>query len=173
MRLAYVTVPGRGAIDDFIASVAEALIADGLRLAGTVRAGRADPSAHRCDMDLRVLPNGPEFRISQPLGTGSRGCRLDGSVIENIAAAVEARLCGADLLLVNKFGKQEAQGRGLCPTIAMAIELGIPTLVGVNETNARDFLMFSGHMARELAPEIGAVRAWQALPSRSNALALA
>lgn len=136
--------------------------ADGLRLAGTVRARPVDPDGHPCDMDLRVLPNGPGFRISQPLGKGAKGCRLDGGVIEAIAAAVEARLSDADLLIVNKFGKQEAQGRGLCPAIAMAMDMGIPTLVGVNQMNAPDLETFSGGIADHLSPDLGTIRAWYA-----------
>lgn len=160
MKLAYVTLPGRGRIDGLIAEVVGAFGGDGLRLAGTVRAKPTDASGHPCDMDLRVLPDGPGFRISQPLGRKAKGCRLDGGVIEAIAAEVEARLTGADMLIVNKFGKLEAQGRGLCPAITMAMEVGIPTLVGVNEMNVPDFNAFSDGAAEVLRPELRAIRAW-------------
>lgn len=160
MKLAYVSIPGRGETDAFIAVVVRTLEAQGLRLAGTSRSGAADANGHPCDMDLRVLPDGPVFRISQPLGKGARGCRLDGGIIESIAAEVEARLPLADLLVVNKFGKQESLGRGLCPAISMALELGIPTLVGVNEMNIPDFCNFSDGMAELLAPDPHAIRSW-------------
>lgn len=160
MKLAFVTTSGRGRIDDLIAEVASAFTEDGLRLTGTVRARPADPSGHPCDMDLRVLPDGPRFRISQPLGSAAKGCRLDGDVIEVIASAVEARMPRAELLIVNKFGKLETHGRGLCPAIALAMEMEIPTLVGVNEMNAPDFLAFSGGVATPLAPETGAILDW-------------
>lgn len=160
MSLAYVTMTGRGRIDDLIAEVVDALSARGLRLAGTVRATAADPRAHPCDMDLRVLPDGRRFRISQPLGTAAKGCRLDGGVIESIASAVEQRMPGADLLIINKFGKLEAHGRGLCPAIAMAVEMGLPTLVGVNEMNLPGFVAFSGGVAASLAPDRNAILDW-------------
>lgn len=79
------------------------------------------------------------------------GCRLDGGVIEAIAAEVEARMAGADLLIVNKFGKLEAQGRGLCPAIAMAIEMEIPTLVGVNQVNVPELNTFSDGPALDIS----------------------
>lgn len=160
MKLAYVTVPGRGMTDDLIDRIARAFASDGLHLAGTVRVSPADPAGHPCDMDLRVLPDGPVFRISQPLGPGARGCRLDGGIMEAIAAEVEARLPGADLLIVNKFGNQEAQGRGLCPAILRAMELEIPILVGVNAMNAPGFHAFSDGVAEALPPDLYAVRAW-------------
>lgn len=160
MKIAYVTVQGRGRTDDLLAETARAFEEDGLRLAGTVRVKPADPSGHPCDMDLRVLPDGPGFRISQPLGRMAKGCRLDGGVIEAIAAEVEARMAGADILIVNKFGKLEAQGRGLCPAISMAMEMEIPTLVGVNEMNVPDFHAFSDGTVEALNPNLRAIRAW-------------
>lgn len=160
MKLAYVTVPGRGMIDDLIAEVVGAFEDDGLRLAGTARVKPADPSGHPCDMDLRVLPDGPGFRISQPLGRMAKGCRLDGGVIEAIASAVEEHMHRADLLIVNKFGKLEAQGRGLCSAITMAMEMGIPTLVGVNEMNVPEFNAFSDGAAEVLRPDLRAILDW-------------
>lgn len=171
MRLAYVTVQGRGRIDDLLAEAVGFFEGDGLRLAGTVQVKPADPSGHPCDMDLRVLPDGPGFRISQPLGRMAKGCRLDGGVIEAIAAEVEARMAGADLLIVNKFGKLEAQGRGLCPAMAKAMEMEIPTLVGVNEMNVPDFRAFSGGAAEVLRPDLRAIRTWYEKARVSRVLA--
>lgn len=160
MKIAYVTVQGRGRIDDLLAEVVGTFKEDGLKLAGTVRVKPAKISGHPCDMDLGVLPDGPEFRISQPLGKMAKGCRLDGGVIEAIAAEVEARLAGADFLIVNKFGKLEAQGRGLCPAITMAMDMDIPALVGVNEMNVPDFLAFSDGAAEALRPDLRTIRTW-------------
>lgn len=160
MQLAYVTLSGRGQIDALIAKTVEMFEREGVRLAGTVQDKPVDPSGHPCDMDLRILPDGPAFRISQPLGLGANGCRLDGGVIESIATAVEARLCDADILIINKFGKQEVHGRGLCPAILAALEAGVPTLVGVNEMNAPDFHTFAGGISKTLPPELHAIRAW-------------
>lgn len=160
MRLAYVTVQGRGRVDDLLAEAVGFFEADGLRLAGTVRVQSVDQPRHPCDMDLRVLPDGPGFRISQPLGPMARGCRLHGGVIEAIAAEVEARLADANLLIVNKFGKMEAQGRGLCTAISRAMEMEIPALVGVSEMHVPDFNAFSGGDAEPLNPDLRAIRSW-------------
>lgn len=160
MNIAFVTIEGRGRIDDCLCAAAMLLRDDHLRLCGTIRALPVDHRAHRCDMDIQVLPDGPLHRISQRLGTGSRGCRLDADVIETIASEVEARLAGADLLIVNKYGRQESQGRGLCPAITRALDQGMPVLVGVNALNLPDFIRFSDGLARELSPTPEAIRAW-------------
>lgn len=173
MKLAYVTVPGRGMVDELISKLVAALEADGLRLAGTVCARPADPDAHPCEMDLRVLPNGLLFRISQALGSGAKGCRLDGGVIATIGDAVESRLAGADLLVVNKFGKLEGRGRGLCTAIATAIEMGMPILVGVNQMSLPEFGAFSGGMAVPLEPKLPAIRGWLESVQQHRALATA
>jgi hypothetical protein len=60
---------------------------------------------------VRVLPEGAILRISQVLGPQARGCRLVPAALETAVVLVVAGLsCGADLLIVNKFGKHEAEG---------------------------------------------------------------
>jgi hypothetical protein len=155
-RLADVNVPGCGRIDDCPAATVALLQAHGVRLAGTVRARLVADAAHRCDMDLQVLRSERMQRISQDLGRHARGCRPDGEVIESIAAEVEAGLAGADLLLINKFGKLKAQGCGL----VRALELGIPVPVGVNAMKLSDFLRFADGLALALAASPTAIRGW-------------
>lgn len=65
-----------------------------------------------------------------------------------------------DLLVVNKFGKHEAEGRGFRTVIADAIALDIPVLVGVNALNLEAFQEFAGSDAIRLAPNITSVRNW-------------
>ena len=162
MHLAYVTIQGRGLVDDCLSEAVALMEGRGLRLSGTVRAMPVNHRAHPCDMDIRVLPDGPLTRISQALGAGSRGCRLDPGRIESLSLDVEARVPGSDLLVVNKFGKQECQGRGLRPAILKALDLGIPVLVGVNGLNLPDFLTFAAGAAVALDPDPRAVLAWAA-----------
>jgi hypothetical protein len=160
VNIAYVTLSGRGLIDDCLAEAVANLEARGFRLAGTVRVLPADPHAHACDMDVRVLPDGPSRRISQPLGMLSQGCRLDTDAVETLALAVESRIAGADLLVVNKFGKQEAAGRGLRQAIVMAIEADIPVLIGVNGLNLPEFLGFAADQAVRIEGRPESIVAW-------------
>lgn len=166
MHLGYVSLSGRGRTDACLAAAADRLTAEGVALAGCVPCGPADCDAHPCDMDLRVLPAGPELRISQTLGTEARGCRLDGAVVEQAAVLTANRLDGAALLILNKFGKLEAAGRGFVPVIAEALDRGLPVVVGVNVQNLPAFLDFAGGMAQELPPDAGAVTDWVAAALR-------
>lgn len=160
MRIAYTVAPGRGDTDLLLAGIAEELAGQGVRTVGTVQINTACGDDGPCDMDVRVLPDGPVIRISQSLGTGSRGCRLDPGALETAIGYCEARLESSDLLIVNKFGKQEASGRGFRGLIGEALARDIPVLVGLNRLNHSAFHEFTGNEAVELAPEPDALRAW-------------
>jgi nucleoside-triphosphatase THEP1 len=160
MKLAYVTLQGRGRTDALIAEVADLLEAEGVRLAGTVQSNHEREGRHKCDMDLRVLPDGPVVRISEDRGDLARGCTLDSGALEQTILAVQQHLDGAEVLIVNKFGKREAEGKGLVPVIADALERGLPVLVGVNGLNLAAFLAFAGDEVTALPTDARSVADW-------------
>lgn len=160
IRLAYVSLHGRGRTDLFLSGVANRLEDRGVRLAGTVQSNHDRPDRAKCDMDLRVLPDGPMIRISEDRGSLARGCILDSGALEQTVAEVEKRLKDADLLIINKFGKRETEGKGLVPVIAAALDLSIPVLVGVNGLNLPLFLGFCGGTAEHLMPDLAVVLDW-------------
>jgi len=163
MKLGYVKLSERGATDLFLAGLAARLRDQGVRLAGTVQVNSGGDCAAHCDMDLHVLPGGPVLRISQTLGAASSGCRLDAGALEQAVAVSRARLQGADLLIVNKFGKHEAEGRGFRELIAEALAQGLPVVIGVNSQNAEAFHRFTGAMAEPLAPDLDGIARWVGL----------
>jgi hypothetical protein len=171
MNIAYFTLSGRGLIDDCLSVVVARLQSHGLQLSGIIRALPVNHHAHACDMNLRVLPDGPLCRISQALGSGSRGCRLNADAIETLSVEVDARLARSDLLVINKFGKQESLGRGMRPAIARAVDLGIPVLIGVNGLNLDEFYRFTDGSATKLEPEVNAIFTWAMLACDAHHLA--
>lgn len=161
MQLAYVTSDQRGATDRLLSAFAARLAAQGTKLSGVVQSNTPRIGSSRCDMDLTVLAGGPVIRISQSLGPAARGCRLDPSALERAVALVQAGL-GPDrqLLIVNKFGKHEAAGRGFRPLIGEALIAGIPILTGVNALNHDAFARFAGNMAEALPADMTALASW-------------
>jgi nucleoside-triphosphatase THEP1 len=125
----------------------------GLRVAGVVQISVPCEGDHPCDMDLKVLPEGPVFRISQPLGKQSRGCRLDPDALEAAVVHVSRSLENADVLVLNKFGRHEAEGHGFRQVIAEAMARDIPVIVGLNGLNKPAFLEFAGGLAHYLPPD--------------------
>lgn len=160
MNIAYTMAPGRGDTDLLLFRLAGCLIARGRRPAGVVQINTDRPDAGPCDMDVRVLPVGETIRISQSLGAGARGCRLDPDALEGAVGLVAAGLDGADCLIVNKFGRHEAEGRGFRPVIAEAVSRGIPVLVGLNALNRPAFLDFTAGLATALPPDLDHLDTW-------------
>lgn len=161
----YITMTQPGAADALLFDLAVRLRARGLRLAGAVQRNVDRDPARRCDMDLHVLTAGAVVRISQNLGSQARGCRLDAAGLEQAVGLVGAALGSGpddvpDLLLVNKFGKQEVDGRGFRPLIAQALLQDIPVLTAVSSGNLAGFRAFADDMADSVPATPEAVEAW-------------
>jgi len=162
MKIGIVTSEVMGETDRLISEAAARLQADGVALAGIAKVQDADAVGdHHCDMDVRVLPNGPDIRITQSLGEGSTGCRLNPAGIADAVARVEqSGIAGAGLFVLNKFGPQEADGHGFCESIGTALEHDIPVLVGVGKGSRASLESFVDGMGEVLAPEGDAIYAW-------------
>lgn len=161
MNIAYITTSERGKMDVILSQVASQLADQGMRLVGVVQTNSDCPNEHHCDMDVAVLPDGPTIRISQSLGREARGCRLDTAALEQSVMEVQARLSPTtDLLILNKFGKHEAEGRGFRDVIAEALSQGIPVLTTVNHLNEKAFLSFTGGLATKLPTDIISLMEW-------------
>lgn len=172
MPIAFIMTPGRGDTDRLLQAVAETLLDQGVRPCGVVQINSDCADGGACDMDVQVLPDGPVLRISQSLGPGARGCRLNPDALEQAVGQVEARLqAGADVLLINKFGKHEASGRGFRSAIAEALALDIPVLVGLNALNAAAFEDFTAGLAEQIPAQEAAVLAWLATAKEDAAVA--
>ena len=161
MNIAYTIAKGPGDTDLLLAGLAEQLHGQGKRLCGTVQINTECEGDSPCDMDVRILPEGPDIRISQSLGKGAKGCRLDPDALESAVAIVRERLTdGADVMIINKFGKHEADGRGFRDVIAEALAADVPVLVGLSGLNRDAFQEFSAGLAVELPPDPAALLAW-------------
>lgn len=161
MKLACTITEGRGETNRLLTDVAARLEARGVRLCGTVQTDTAREGSELCDMDVRVLPGGPIIRISQNLGPNARGCRLDPEALEQaVGQTLTALEDGAQLMIVNKFGKHEAEGRGFREAIGVALSKEVPVLVGINRLNLDAFQAFCDGAATELNGDIDAAMDW-------------
>lgn len=118
---------------------------------------------------LRDLASGAFFPLTQDLGPGAGGCSLDpqglaaacGSVEAAIAAlppAGEAR--GRVLVVLSKFGRQEAEGRGLTHAFHAAVAADLPVLTSVSPVVATAWAAFAGDLAAFVSLDVAAVRTW-------------
>jgi hypothetical protein len=162
MNIAYVTSPKRGETDRLLTEIATQLQAQGKSLAGIVKVADYNSSFENgCDMKVRVLPEGPDIKITQNLGTGSDACRLDPAAITEAVTRVEAgSMEHSDLFMLNKFGPEESAGRGFCTVIGAALEQDVPVLVGVGGASIKAFESFAGGLAVPVADNEQAILDW-------------
>lgn len=171
--LAVVSGREQGETDAVLRAVAASLRDQGVCVAGAVQVNTDLSGEAVCDMDLQILSSGALIRISQSLGPHARGCRLDPDGLERAVAAVEADLSALspDLVIINKFGKQEADGRGFRDVIGVALAAGMPVIVGVSPGKRAAFEAFCGGLAVPLAADVVSVLAWVAAHVRPDTAA--
>lgn len=161
MKIAFTMTEGKGDLDQVLQRFAQAQEAVGTKVCGVVQVNTDREDCAMCDMDVRVMPSGSTIRISQNLGKQSRGCRLDVDGLEKAVVEVEAQLSAdAELLVINKFGKHEANGRGFRNVIGQALEMGVPVVCGVNALNRAAFEEFCGGEAQFIDAAPDALSAW-------------
>jgi hypothetical protein len=120
----------------------------GLTLGGVLPEAAPSPGG-RCDMALRDLFGGEVIKISEDRGALARGCRLDRDGLARACALILANLPACDLVLLNKFGRAEAEGGGFRTVIGDALMLGVPVIIGVPRRNLEDWRAFAGNLAHE------------------------
>jgi nucleoside-triphosphatase THEP1 len=149
--------------DQAMARALEPMREAGVQLAGVLqRAADELPGRHPCDLLIEDLASGEVVALAEHRGKEARGCRLDVGLLTEVAEAVLISLQTESprLLVVNKFGKIEADGGGMRDVIAEAVGLGIPVLVGVPARNLDRWRAFAGPLAIELAPQAEAIAGW-------------
>ena len=148
-------------IDELMAEVADILKREAIRLGGVVQHNNRDCVRGCASMALEDLATGRLFPISEESGASSAGCRLDPAGLAAAGAAVTDALSGqVDLVIVNKFGKQEVLGQGLRAEIAAGVVAGLPLLITVRDDMLVAWSDFAGDDWQRLPPEPAAVTGW-------------
>ena len=138
----------------------------GYRAVGLVQLG------HHCvddKLSAMLVHTGEQLHLFQDLGSCSTGCRLDvGQLLDagqQIANAIDQ---GADLLIVNRFGRQEREGKGLSYLVERALSADIPVVIAVPSHRFADWIKFADGMSVKLRCEREALEAWwSAVSARS------
>lgn len=152
--------PGDDA-DALLSDFAQGLLQRGVRVGGIVQRNTRDEVGKKSGMDIIDLANGDAISICQDLGSGSMTCKLDAAGLAQAGMAVHRAIAAdADLIVINKFSKQEASGSGLRGELAEAITSGIPVLTAVPQKCIEDWRTFTGDLGTLLPPSRPAMDAW-------------
>jgi hypothetical protein len=159
-RVAVVQGAGTTVVQDLLRRFA-AQLEGGARLAGVIEDPAPETEGPCVGGDLRSLSDGRRFQLMQDLGPGSDACRLDAGGVVSAADAVQQGIAaGCDLVILNKFGKIEAERSGLAPAFASAIEAGLPILTSVSPRFADAWDQFAAPLYVILPPDMPALEAW-------------
>lgn len=162
-RIAAVLYDRRDGADLLLSAFADDLARRGLRVVGLVE---AEPGSDACltkDMALRDLASGTVTSICQDLGAHARGCRIDPAGLAHAGALLSASLeTTPDLVVVNKFGKLEADGLGLLDEIGRCVADERPLVIGVPVRFREAWDAFAGGLDAKLPCARAALDAWWA-----------
>ncbi len=150
-------------VEALMVKAARALAGQGVKLGGVLQHDIETAVNDPCAMELEDLASGERFALSQDLGSGSEACRLDPNSLAHAAMAVRAALDGgAELIMINKFGAQEAAGSGLRDEMGMVALAGVPLLTAVGGRFLPEWREFTGGDGALLEPTLESVLAWWA-----------
>lgn len=160
-RLAAVLYRPQDDVDALLLDFAHDLKRRGERVGGIVQHNLKDARGKQAGMQVIDLLSGRAISICQPLGSGATACKLDASGLAEASVAV-AHAIGAsvDLIVFNKFSKQEASGQGLRSEFAEAITAGVPVLTAVPQKCFEDWCAFTGDIGTTLLCERQAIEGW-------------
>lgn len=147
-------------IDELLAGLSRKLRDEGFSLAGTVQHNMDEAGRPCSDMHIEDLATGRLLNITNPLRIGD-GCRLDATALEDVAGIVAEGLeRPVDLVILNRFGKQEIAGNGFRAMMEGAVAREIPLLTVLNGVHRNAWDDFAAGMAETLPPDATAIEHW-------------
>ena len=151
------------AIDELLETLVRGFQARGMRVAGFIqRETEAGPDCC-ATTQLEDVTTGEWHLISQALGSGAKGCRLDPQALALLCARLEDELArGAGLLVINRFGRGESEGHGFRAAIERALLAGIPVLAAVQDGYLPAWQAFVGDCGTTLPAARAEIEAWAA-----------
>lgn len=152
-------------MDALLLDLARELQSRGLRVRGLcmtypdAKEGQPDCA---CSMVLLDLATGDTYLVSQPMGRDSKACRGDPQGFARASQVLRRALQEQpDLVICNRFGEMEADGRGFSAELLDLLAEGIPLLTAVNPRYQEAWQRFTGGAAVQ-PPRREGIDAWLA-----------
>lgn len=137
---------------------------------GVVQAPEEVSFAFNSKMGITNLSNGEYISIAQDLGQHNTSCCLDSEAVSNASIILQqARDQNPDLIVVNRFGKLEAEGEGFADEMLEIMSQGLPMITVVSHQFLEAWQSFSGGLATELTPDLDALKQWFTQTETQNA----
>jgi hypothetical protein len=143
-------------IDQILDAVADRLKERKLCVAGVVQVrGSASGECDCRQMCLRDLATGKSNPITEDRGPLAQGCHLDRTALMRLAQSLESKLTvETDILILNRFGQAESEGRGFRGAVERAMTLNIPVIIAYRDEFQVEWSEFEGGLARSADPVV-------------------
>ncbi|MGL4728684.1 MAG: DUF2478 domain-containing protein [Bosea sp. (in: a-proteobacteria)] len=151
--------------DARMAALVVACRAHGLKVTGFIQHNHGDCALPGFSMALEEIGDhgGRQIPLVDASIIAGNSCRLDvAGLAEAAALLAPERHQGSDLVIINKFGRQESLGRGLRDEMAALIMAGVPVLTCVRANLREALIAFAGEDYVVIAPTVEAVEQWLA-----------
>ena len=147
--------------DRLLLDFTEDLRRSGVRTAGLVQLDSWTGQSDDREVRTVVLSSGEVVPVAHDRDLGAPGCGLDCGQLASIAKLIEAAIQeGADLVVINRFGKLEAKGKGLIELVQQAVDADIPVLIAVPEHRFAGWIKYSAGMSVRLPCRRAALDRW-------------
>ena len=160
-RVIVLTGQSGDVVRDMITRSVAHFAARGVKVAGVIEVPAEQIGGPCGHYALRDISTGKTYSISQDLGSGSTSCNLDSGGLADACAAVERAVReGAEIVILSKFGKQEAARGGLSDAFRAAIAAELPVLTSVTPSVIDVWREFAGPLSAFVDADLAAVDTW-------------
>lgn len=146
-----------------LADFARELASRGWRVGGLAQETIRGPDGYKREIIATELDSGEKITLAKYKGDRSKEseCGFDTAALAEttraIRRAIEARV---DLIVIEKFGRQEMEGSGLFDEILAAMAEGIPTVTLVSAKALEQWNRLTGGLSTILAADLAAIWRW-------------
>lgn len=162
MHFAAVVYPPRVKAVGFLARLAERVTTQGHRVAGIVQEHVLDDAGAFIGIDAVDVSTGNRIPLKRADGsTKVDQCTLDTQQLAETSPILRTAIADkADLIVLDKFGIEEQNGRGLTDEIMAIISEGIPFLISVPEPVLDNWTERTGGLGGVLSMDDAALEEW-------------
>lgn len=144
-----------------VSDFAEDLARRGHRVGGVVQIAAGQQDCECRDAHVLDLETGERLSILQDLGRHSQSCRIDPAALATVGQLLSSAIArNPELLFINRFGKLEAEGKGVFAEIGEAAAANVPTLVCVSTRYLDQWRQFTFGLDEELACSNESLQQW-------------
>lgn len=152
-----------GVAGPFIAGLGYRLRDAGIAVAGIVPYKASVQRNGKCSIEVEELASRLVLQLAEDETPQPFGCRIDPEALSEAAALISSSLRRtASVAIFSEFGKLESEGGGLRETIAEAIQLGIPVIVGVPRRNVASWRELTQGLSEETQVDSPRIYQWLA-----------